>query len=129
MVRQVGRAETRIRRIVAKFSVLDQMPDDVDAESVDATSKPEAHCLVDGRSDRGVAPVEIRLGGEKGVIVILSACAIIFPGAAAECRQPIVGRPAVCGWIPPYIPIAFATSSRRSTLQEPGVSIGSMVRD
>src|SRR5262245_66419426 len=99
MVRQVGRAETRIRRIVAKLSVLDQMPDDVDAEPVDATSKPEAHGVVDGRSDRGIAPVEIRLGGEKGMIVMLSACAVIFPSTAAEYRQPIVGRPAVRGGI------------------------------
>src|SRR5437667_11257863 len=63
MVRQVGRAETRIRRIVAKLSVRDQMPDDVDAESVDATSKPEAHHLIDGRSDSSIAPIEARRSG------------------------------------------------------------------
>src|SRR5262249_53103988 len=105
------------------------VPYSVDAESINPAPKPVTHHIVDGRPDGRVAPVEIRLGGEKGVIVILSACAIILPGAAAEYRQPIVGRPAACGWIPPYIPVAFATSSRRSTLQEPGVAIGSMVRD
>src|SRR5262249_18508077 len=84
MVRQVGRAETRIRRIVAKLSVLDQMPDDVDAKSVDAALKPETHCLVDGRSYSRIAPVEIRLGGEKGMILIVSGCAVIFPRPAAE---------------------------------------------
>src|SRR5262249_12416067 len=120
MVRRVSRAEARIRRIVAKLTALDQVPHGVDAESIDPASKPVTHHLVDGRPDGRVAPVEIWLSGEKGVIVRLSACAIIFPGAAAEYRQPIVGRTAVCGWIPPDVPVAFATSSRGSTLQEPG---------
>src|SRR6266511_1997666 len=84
MVRRVGRAEARIRRIVAKLPVLNQVPHGVDAESIDPAPKPVTHHLVDGRPDGRVAPVEIWLSGEKGVIVKLSACAIIFPGAAAE---------------------------------------------
>src|SRR5262249_36497226 len=84
MVRQVGRAETRIRRIVAKPSVLCQMPDDDDAKAVDASLNPETLWLVGGGSYGGIARVEIRLGGEKGMIVILSGCAVIFPSTAAE---------------------------------------------
>jgi hypothetical protein len=57
MVRRVGRAEARIRRIVAKLIVFDQMPYDVDAEPIDPASKPKTHHLVDGRPDSRVAPV------------------------------------------------------------------------
>ena len=36
-----------VGRVVAKFGVLDQMPDHIDAEAVDALAKPEPHHLVD----------------------------------------------------------------------------------
>src|SRR5262245_869834 len=128
MVRRVGRTEARIRWIVAKLIVFDQVPYDIDAEPIDPASKPKTHHLIDGRSDRWIAPVQIRLSGEKGVIVILSTCAVIFPGAAVESRQPIIGWPIRNG-IPPDVPVALATSSRGSALQEPGVTIGGVVGD
>src|SRR6266536_419160 len=129
MVLRVARAEVRIGRIVAKLLILDQVPDDVDAEPIDPASKPETHHLIDGRPDGRVTPVEIRLSGEKGMIEILSASAIIFPRATAEYRQPIVGRSTVRGRTLPDVPVALATSSRRSALQEPRMPIGGVVGD
>ena len=75
--------------------VLDQVPDHVDAKAVDALAQPEPHHVVDRRAHRRIAPVQIRLLREEGVIVVLSRRCILFPGAAAEFRQPVVRRPAV----------------------------------
>src|SRR5262249_4303846 len=47
------------------------------------------------RSDSRIAPVEIRLGGEKGMIVILSGCAVIFPVNVGIVRDVITE---VCHW-------------------------------
>src|SRR5438132_5117188 len=105
MVRRIGRVEVRIRRIVAKLVVFDQMPQNVDAETIDPASKPKTHHLVDGRADSRTAPIEVRLGGEKRVIVILSGCVVIFPSTAAKYRQPIVGRPAIRGGVLPDVPV------------------------
>src|SRR4029450_8672095 len=129
MVLRVARAEVRIGRIVAKLLILDQVPDDVDAEPIDPASKPETHHLIDGRSDGRVTPVEIRLSGEKGMIEILFASAIIFPRATAEYRQPIVGGSAGRGGILPDVPVALATPSRRTARQEPRMPIGCVVGD
>ena len=85
----------RVGRVVAKVGVLDQVPDHVDAKAVDALAQPEPHHVVDRLAHFGIAPVQIRLLGEKGVVVILPGRFVVLPGAAAEFRQPVVRRAAV----------------------------------
>ena len=83
----MGRASLmiiRVGRVVPKLRVLDQMPDHIDAKTVDALAEPEPHHVVDRLAHLGVAPVQVRLLGEKGVIIILSGCLII---AARRCRR------------------------------------------
>jgi len=62
----------RVRRIVAEFGILDQMPDDVDTKTIDALLQPEPHHVVDSVADIRIAPVQVRLLGEEGVVVILT---------------------------------------------------------
>ena len=49
-VRRPAGAKTRIGRVVAKLLVLDQVPDHIDAKTVDALAEPEAHDIVDRRA-------------------------------------------------------------------------------
>ena len=84
--------QCRIMRIVAQLLVFDQMRDHVDAKAVDAAPQPEAHNVEHRLAHLWIAPVEIGLLGQKGVIVILAARRVEGPGAAAEMAQPIVGR-------------------------------------
>jgi hypothetical protein len=104
------------------------VPDHVDAESVDAFAEPKAHGIVDRLAQLRVAPVEVRLLLEKGVIVILSRRRIIFPGAAAEFRQPVIGRTAIGRCIAPDVPVALWVIARGAALREPGMAVGGMVR-
>ena len=83
-MRRPALAIIRIGRVVAKLRVLDQVPDHIDAEAVDTLAKPEAHDVMDGLAHFRIAPVQIRLLGEEGVIIILPRRGVIRPGAAAE---------------------------------------------
>jgi hypothetical protein len=107
LVRRPSFSKRRIWRVVAKLRVLDQVPDHVDAEAVDSFSKPEAHHVMDRVAHRGIAPIQVGLLGQEGMVVILPCRGVILPGAPAEFRKPVVRRtPARCG-ITPYIPIAL----------------------
>src|SRR3984885_12734180 len=118
----------RIRRIVAKLRILDEMPDNVDAEAVDSLAKPEAHYVMDGLAHRWIAPIQIGLLGEEGMMIILPRRGIILPGAASEFRQPIVRRTAIGARLMPDVPVAFRIVARTSALHEPGMPFGRMVR-
>jgi hypothetical protein len=84
LVRRAPCDESRIAGIVPELVVLDQVPQDVDAEPVDAAPQPEPHRLIDRVPHLRIAPVQIRLLLEKGVVVVLPAAAVEFPRAAAE---------------------------------------------
>src|SRR6185437_9984750 len=108
--------------------VLDQVPDHIDPKTVDALAEPEPHDLVDRLAHRGVAPVQVGLLGEEGMIIILSGRGIMLPGAAAEFRQPVVWRPAVRTGIAPDVPVALVIVARTAACSEPGMLVGGMVR-
>jgi hypothetical protein len=73
------------------------MPDYVDPKAVDALSHPEAkhvaHCFHHFR----ISPVQIRLGFQKGVVIVLAGSRVEFPGAAAKLGQLLGGPPAGAG--------------------------------
>ena len=105
-----------IRRVVAQLRVLEELAHRVDPEAVDPAVDPEAqdveHRLADGR----VAPVQVRLLLQVGVVV--AAVADLLPGRAAEHGDPVVGRRAVVPEVPVGVPVL-----------EPRVQVGRVVRD
>ena len=107
LVRRPIRVKTGIGRIVAKLVVLDQVPDHVDAKAVDALFQPEPHHVIDRGADIGIAPVEIRLLSEEGVIVVLTGGLVELPRTAAELGQPIVRHAATLARVAPDVPVAF----------------------
>src|SRR5438132_14203530 len=117
----------RIWWIVAKRCVLDQVPDHVDPETVEAFAKPEAHHVIDGPAHRRIAPVQIRLLCKESVIIILPRRRVVLPGAAAEFRQPVARRPAVRRRIASDVPVALWIVARTPAVVEPGVQYCYMV--
>src|SRR5579883_2317771 len=118
-----------VRRVIPELSVLDQVPHDVNAKTVDAAIEPEAKGGVHRFANVAIAPVQIRLLLEECVIVILLGRCVECPSAAAEIRNPIVGRRSVRPWIAPDVPVSFASGAGASALDEPRMLIGSMVRN
>src|SRR5689334_4265907 len=86
MMWRVIRPELWIGWIVAKRLVFDEMPNDIDAKTVNPASQPEAHHSIDGGADLRIAPVQVGLLGQECMIVILSRCLIVGPGASTELR-------------------------------------------
>src|SRR5215470_2257399 len=105
----------------------DQMVDGVDAKSIDAAVEPESHDGQHRLGDLRIAPVEVGLFLEKGMIVVLSCCFVPLPRAATELADPIVGRAAVGLAVAPDIPIAFGVAARRAAGAEPRMLVGGMV--
>src|SRR5829696_8968757 len=107
-----------IEWVVAECRILDQMPDDIDAKTVDAAPQPEAHGVMDGGAHLGVAPVEVGLGGEEGVIVVLAGRGVVLPGAAAKLTEPVVRWTAARRRIAPDVPLALGRRARRAAVAE-----------
>ena len=81
-----------VRRVVAQLDVLEHLAQGVNTETIDAAFEPEAQHIQHGGADFRVAPVEVRLLLQVGVIVELTRWRVPLPGAAAEHAQPVVGR-------------------------------------
>src|SRR3546814_14904891 len=87
------------------------MPEHVEAETVDAALQPEPHGVVHGPADIRIAPVEVGLLFQEGVVVILAGGRVPFPGRAAEIADPVIGRSAVLGRIAPAVPVVLGLGS------------------
>src|SRR4029077_6922970 len=119
----------RIGRIVTELGVLGQMMHNIDAKPVHTAVKPETQYLKHRALDFWVAPIEVGLFLQKGVIVILPGLLVPLPRAPAEIGKPIVGRAATGFWIAPNIPVAFCAVARRARIEKPGVLIRRVVGD
>ncbi len=128
LMRRPPFAIIRIGRIVAKRRILDQVPDHVDAKAVDALAEPEAHDVMDRLAHFRIAPVQIGLLGEEGVVIILPRRGVVFPGAAAEFRQPVVRWAAVRARLAPDVPVALRILARAAAGDEPGMLVRGVVR-
>src|SRR5277367_1647220 len=102
------------------------MPDHIDPKTIDAFAKPEAHHVMDSLAHVWIAPIQIRLLGEKRVIIILPGRRIVFPSTAAEFRQPVVRWPAIQARLTPNIPVAPRIVAQTPAFDEPGMLIGGM---
>ena len=110
-----------IGRVVAPPRVLHEVPQHVDAKAVDAAVEPEAQHAVHRGAHRGVAPVEVGLLLQEGVVVVLAGALVERPGAAAEVAQPVVGRAAAGRRIAPEVPVAPRVVARGAAFAEPGM--------
>src|SRR4051794_20044969 len=103
------------------------MPNGVDAEAVDSALEPKAHYVVDRRAHFWIAPVQVWLCRQEGVVVVLVRCLVEFPGVAPEFGEPIVRRPAIRGRVAPDVPVTLGIFARCAALLEPGMPIRGMV--
>ena len=124
---RIAGAEVGVGRVVAELGVLHHVPDDVDPEAVDAALQPEAHGVVDRRPHRRIAPVEIGLLLQEGVVVVLPGGRVEFPGAAAGLAHPVVGRAAARRRVAPDVPVAARIAARAARFLEPGMGARAVV--
>ena len=68
----------------------------------------------DAAPDVRIAPVEVRLPGQEGLVIVLARHAVAGLGRAAETGDPIVRRSAIRGRIAPDVPVALWTGPRRA---------------
>jgi hypothetical protein len=106
--------------------MLENRGDRVEPESVDPQVEPEARHVPHRALDLGVAPVQVGLLLQKGVIVVLAGRWIVLPGRAAEDRGPVVRRAGVSR-IAPDVPIALGVIPARARLDEPRMLIRRVV--
>ena len=120
LVGVVALAPRRVGRVVAPPVVLDRLAQRVDAEAVGAVLDPEAQDAEHRLADVRVAPVQIGLLGQVGVVVPGAAPLVPRPCGAAEVAHP-VGRRRVRRPLPPEVPLRV--------LPEPRVLDRGVVRD
>ena len=76
----------RIEGVVAELLILNQVPKDVDTESIDAFGKPRAHDIMHGPDHIGITPIQIWLLGKESMIVILFCGVVELPRASPKLR-------------------------------------------
>src|SRR5215469_2633322 len=128
LVRGLIRLKGGIGRIVAKLIVFYQMPNDVDSRSIYTTREPEPNDVVHCSAQVKIPPVEIRLGAQERVAVILPSVRIEFPGTSAELGLPVIWRPSIPGWVVPDVPVTFGAVARCAAFDEPRMLIRSVIR-
>ena len=84
MVRRLTRTKFGVGRVIAKLIILQKMPKDVHAETVDAPAQPEPHDIMHRVADGWIAPVEVGLLSQKGMVIVLTSMLVELPTAAAE---------------------------------------------
>ena len=62
------------------------MPEDIHPKTVDAAVQPEAQHVEHRLDDFGIAPVEVGLFAQEGMVVILFRMRVVFPGGSAKAR-------------------------------------------
>src|SRR6202000_456950 len=105
------------------------MPDHVDAEAINALAQPEAHDVIDCFAYVRIAQVQVWLLGKERVIVILPGDIVELPGAAAEFREPVIGRPVVGIRIAPEVEVSLGVVARASRFDKPWMLIRGVVRN
>ena len=96
-----------IGRIVPEFGILHQMPQHINAKTIDTAIQPEAQHIVHRSPYFRISPIQVRLCFEEGVVIVLTSRRIPFPGGAAEIADPVIGRTAIRLRSPPDIPVPF----------------------
>src|SRR5439155_19772426 len=105
------------------------MPEYIHPKAVDAALQPEAQNVQHLFDDFGIAPVEVGLFAQEGMVVVLLRMRVVFPSASTKARQPVVRRLAARARGAPDIPVAFWVLARRPGLNKPGLQVGTVTGD
>src|SRR5439155_21879312 len=105
------------------------MPEYIHPKAVDAALQPEVQNVQHLFDDFGIAPVEIGLFAQEGMVVVLLRMRVVFPSASTKAQQPVVRRPAAGARAAPDIPVAFGVVARRPRLNKPRMLVGSVIGD
>src|SRR5437773_865002 len=105
------------------------MPEYIHPKAVDAALQPEAQNVQHLFDDFGIAPVEVGLFAQEGMVVVLLRMRVVFPSASTKARQPVVRRPAARASTAPDIPVALGVVARRPRLNKPGMLVGTVIGD
>ena len=124
---RLTRSKGWIDRVIPKGCVLHQVPQHIDAKPVDTEIEPEAHHRIHGGAHIGIAPIEIGLFRQKGMVIVLFGRWVPCPGAAAKIAHPIVRRSAGWSAISPDVPVALEAGARAAAVYEPGMVIGGVI--
>ncbi len=87
------------------------MMNGIHAEAVHAALKPKPQDIKHGAPDGWIAPIQIRLPTEIGMVIILAGYLVEGPGRSTEFADPIVRRTAVGFRISPDVPVAPGTGN------------------
>src|SRR6266480_5439438 len=91
------------------------MPEYIHPKAVDAALQPEAQNVQHLFDDFGIAPVEVGLFAQEGMVVVLLRMRVVFPSASTKARQPVVRRPAARARTAPDIPVALGRSEEHTS--------------
>ena len=114
-------------RVVAQLAVVDDRVADVDPEAGDPALEPEAQDLVELLAHLVVPPVEVRLGRQEVVQVVLAGGLVERPRRAVERRLPVVGRRPVGLGVGPHVEVAIAGVTPGERVREPRVAVARVV--
>src|SRR2546429_4849622 len=89
------------------------MPEYIHPKAVNAALQPEAQNVQHFLGDFGIAPVEVGLFAQEGMVVVLPRMRVVFPSASTKARQPVIRRPAARARAAPDIPVALGAVPRQ----------------
>ena len=69
------------------------MPEDIHPKTVDAALQPEAQNVEHRLDDFGIAPVEVGLFAQEGMVVVLLRMRVVFPSASPKADSQLFGGP------------------------------------
>ena len=115
--------------VVMQIRVFKQARHGVDSKPCHATAEPEAHGVVHGVPDLGIAPVQIGLFRVEVMVVILVGDWVEFPRGMAKPRLPVVGRLARPFPVSPDVPVALRVCTRRTRFRKPGMLVRRVIRN
>src|SRR5205085_1074108 len=93
--------------VITELLILEQQPEDIDAEAIDSPVEPEAQDIIHDLAHSGIAPVQIGLFHIVQVQVVLPGVFIELPGRTAEIAGPVIGRTTIRSRVSPDVPVAF----------------------
>ncbi len=110
-----------------RSGVLVETMGNVDAEPGNTPVEPEPEDLLEGVVDGGLPPVQVGLGGEEVVQVVLLGHRVEVPRALAARIEPVVRGSFTRSRLGPHVPVAVVGVRGAAGLDEPRVLVARVV--